>query len=57
MKPCHDNNGAVNICSVEVSRPYTILCQRSLYKKVSIVSCSNTFQNLLWFVHGRGQKC
>ena len=22
-----------------------------------LVSCSNTFQNLLWFVHGQGQNC
>ena len=22
-----------------------------------LVSCSNTFQNLLWLVHGQGQKC
>ena len=46
MKPCHENNGAASY----VGRVATV-------HNPLLNVCSNTFQNLLWSVHGQGQKC
>ena len=62
MKPCHENNGAA--IYVGRPRPCTIICfnvyttVEYLNRNVSIgLCCPNTFENLLWFVHGQGQNC
>ena len=48
---------------LEGPRPYTMLCL-TFTPHLNILtgtflqaSCSNRFQNLLWFVHGQGQQC
>ena len=61
MKPCHENNGAAIM--LEGLQPCTILCftlyttvLNILTKTFRLVSCLNTFQILLLFVQGQGQK-
>ena len=61
MKLCHENNGA----AIYVGRATTVhnpLFECSLQLNILtgtflLVSCSNTFQNLLSSVHCQGQKC
>ena len=50
MKLCHENNGA----TIYVGRATTQL--NILTRTFLLVSCSNTFQNLLSSVHVQGQK-
>ena len=58
MKPCHGNNGAAIYVGRAVQNPCLNVqtTVESLTGTLLLVSCSNTFQNLLWSVHGQGQK-
>ena len=62
MKPCHENNGAaVRLCwkgrDPAQSFVLTFTTQSNILTKAfRLVSCSNTFQILLLFVQGQGQK-
>lgn len=48
-EPWHENNGTVvPSCHENNGRATTVH---------NLVSCSNTFQNLLWFMHGQSQNC
>ena len=62
MKPCHENNGAaVRLCwkgrDTAQSFVLTFTPQLNILTKTfPLVRCSNTFQILLLFVQGQGQK-
>ena len=55
MKPCHEKNGA----TIYVGRAATVHNPQLNISTGTflLVSCSNTFQNLLSYVHCQGQKC
>ena len=62
MKPCHENNGAAIYVgrAAILHNPGFVLTftpqLNILAKTFRLVSCSNTFQILLLFVQGQGQK-
>ena len=61
MKPCHENNGAAVLCWMGRDRAQSFVLTLTpqlniLTKTFRLVSCSNTFQILLLFVQGQGQK-
>ena len=61
MKSCHENNGAGNSCwkgrDPAQSFVLTFTPQLNILAKTfRLVSCFNTFQILLLFVQGQGQK-
>ena len=57
MKPCHENNGsAISVGrAATLHNPFTPQLN-ILTKMFQLASCSNTFQILLLFVQGQGQK-
>ena len=62
MKPCHENNGPAVYVGLGPRDPaqffvLTFTPQLNILTKTfRLVSCSNTFQILLLFVQGQGQK-